>query len=340
MSCSFLIELVVVCRTRGKPFQLHHVDEDPSNNDRGNLAVLCVDCHRETQIRGGFDRKLDAMQICLYRNDWLTLVSQKLSASYAPPPNALPPQAKPLGMVDETGKCLFCADEPVIVWRMPRGALVLGHLLAGPPGWATIADYYSYNGAWRAGTHYHTSYRPYLWEQLGGFERECRKLQIERADFEYARKPLQLMSDIRDGRVTVHRDGKLEGQEVEKYHQPELMRIFVQEDVPFPHVPEMYFRLSISGPLRDMADAVDDICEEGPAGMLEKNRLEEIKGIRRAARIEAHQVLAKDDPAMVNLLEVIETFDSNADFKRYHSWLRDFRAVLHEAVEQVHATRQ
>jgi Protein of unknown function (DUF3298)/Deacetylase PdaC len=63
-----------VCRQRGRPTQLHHIDEDPSNNSPENLAVLCFDCHRETQIRGGFDRKLDAAQVKLYRADWMRRV--------------------------------------------------------------------------------------------------------------------------------------------------------------------------------------------------------------------------------------------------------------------------
>lgn len=66
-----------VCRVRGKPVQIHHIDEDPSNNNLKNLAVLCFDCHRETQIRGGFDRKLDSDQVILYRDDWLRLVAQQ-----------------------------------------------------------------------------------------------------------------------------------------------------------------------------------------------------------------------------------------------------------------------
>jgi hypothetical protein len=65
-----------VCRTRGKPVQIHHIDDDPSHNELANLAVLCFDCHRDTQISGGFDRKLDAEQVILYRDDWLRLVSQ------------------------------------------------------------------------------------------------------------------------------------------------------------------------------------------------------------------------------------------------------------------------
>jgi hypothetical protein len=66
-----------VCRNQGKPIQIHHIDEKPSNNSPKNLAVLCLDCHRETQIRGGFDRKLDENQIILYREDWLRTVAQR-----------------------------------------------------------------------------------------------------------------------------------------------------------------------------------------------------------------------------------------------------------------------
>jgi hypothetical protein len=66
-----------VCRQRGKPVQLHHVDGDSSNSSGDNLAVLCFDCHRETQIRGGFDRKLDAGQVKLYRCDWIRRVEEK-----------------------------------------------------------------------------------------------------------------------------------------------------------------------------------------------------------------------------------------------------------------------
>lgn len=66
-----------VCRQEGKPVQIHHIDENPSNNTLENLAVLCFDCHRESQIKGGFDRKLDADQVTLYREDWLEIVNQK-----------------------------------------------------------------------------------------------------------------------------------------------------------------------------------------------------------------------------------------------------------------------
>jgi hypothetical protein len=73
-----------VCRMK-KPVQIHHIDDDPSNNAYENLAVLCMDCHRDTQIQGGFDRKLDAGQVKLYRRDWLEQVRRyRADASQSP----------------------------------------------------------------------------------------------------------------------------------------------------------------------------------------------------------------------------------------------------------------
>lgn len=64
-----------ICRKPGKPFQIHHIDEDPSNNDEKNLAVLCRDCHDETMIRGTFNRRLGPDVVTLYRDDWLGIVA-------------------------------------------------------------------------------------------------------------------------------------------------------------------------------------------------------------------------------------------------------------------------
>ncbi|HTP24694.1 MAG TPA: hypothetical protein VMK12_03410, partial [Anaeromyxobacteraceae bacterium] len=65
-----------VCRVPGKRIQIHHLDDDPSNHDAKNLAVLCTDCHDETHQSGGFARKLNADQIRLYREDWHQTVAQ------------------------------------------------------------------------------------------------------------------------------------------------------------------------------------------------------------------------------------------------------------------------
>ena len=66
-----------VCEVRGKPIQIHHLDEDPSNHIPDNLAVLCLECHNETQVRGGFGRRLTPEVITRYRDGWITRVAER-----------------------------------------------------------------------------------------------------------------------------------------------------------------------------------------------------------------------------------------------------------------------
>ena len=68
-----------ICNIPGKPIQIHHIDEDPSNNDQSNLAVLCLECHELTQLKGGFGRKLRAPEVTLNRNSWVARVAERRS---------------------------------------------------------------------------------------------------------------------------------------------------------------------------------------------------------------------------------------------------------------------
>jgi hypothetical protein len=65
------------CRERGKSVQIHHIDENRHNNTIDNLAVLCLDCHNNTQLRGGFGRHLSRGLVLKYRNDWLRRVNRR-----------------------------------------------------------------------------------------------------------------------------------------------------------------------------------------------------------------------------------------------------------------------
>jgi len=65
------------CNIRGKGIQIHHIDENPANNIIDNLAPLCLDCHSETMISGGFTRQLDASQVIKYREDWISRVKSR-----------------------------------------------------------------------------------------------------------------------------------------------------------------------------------------------------------------------------------------------------------------------
>ena len=66
-----------VCNEPGKSIQIHHLDENPSNNEFANFAVLCLEHHNGTQLQGGFGRHLDAAQLRRYRADWQLRVEQR-----------------------------------------------------------------------------------------------------------------------------------------------------------------------------------------------------------------------------------------------------------------------
>ena len=66
-----------VCRERGKTIQIHHIDENPSNNAFENLSILCLECHNDTQLKGGFGQKLSGSLVIKYRDEWLQRVKRR-----------------------------------------------------------------------------------------------------------------------------------------------------------------------------------------------------------------------------------------------------------------------
>jgi hypothetical protein len=59
-----------ICREPRKPVQIHHVDENPSNNDMRNLAVLCVECHSIVSGNQGFGKNYSKKEILLFKKNW------------------------------------------------------------------------------------------------------------------------------------------------------------------------------------------------------------------------------------------------------------------------------
>src|SRR5215207_522045 len=66
-----------VCHEPRRSVHIHHLDEDHSNNDPDNLAVVCLQCHDDTQLSGGFGRKLNANLVRRYRDDWYASVAAR-----------------------------------------------------------------------------------------------------------------------------------------------------------------------------------------------------------------------------------------------------------------------
>jgi hypothetical protein len=71
------------CRIAGKTVQVHHIDDDPANSEASNLAILCLECHNLTQVRGGFGRQLMATDVVQYRDDWLLRVRNRRDSADA-----------------------------------------------------------------------------------------------------------------------------------------------------------------------------------------------------------------------------------------------------------------
>jgi 5-methylcytosine-specific restriction endonuclease McrA len=66
-----------VCRIPRKGIQIHHIDENPSNHKIENLAVLCLECHHQTQLKGGFARTMPAALVRRFRDDWVECVAER-----------------------------------------------------------------------------------------------------------------------------------------------------------------------------------------------------------------------------------------------------------------------
>lgn len=60
---------------------IHHLDDDPSNHNLDNLAVLCLAHHEQTQLRGGFTRKLTRPVVSKARDKWLGTVIEYREAA-------------------------------------------------------------------------------------------------------------------------------------------------------------------------------------------------------------------------------------------------------------------
>lgn len=69
-----------VCPAEGG--QIHHIDGDPSNNEIGNLALLCLHHHDLATRTGGLSIKLDPATVRKYRSDHLYRVELRRQRRY------------------------------------------------------------------------------------------------------------------------------------------------------------------------------------------------------------------------------------------------------------------
>jgi hypothetical protein len=58
------------CLCQRTDVQIHHIDENPANNDLSNLAVLCINHHDLATRKGGITRKLKPKEIKEHKKSW------------------------------------------------------------------------------------------------------------------------------------------------------------------------------------------------------------------------------------------------------------------------------
>lgn len=59
-----------ICRQRRHPVEKHHIDEDPSNNEWNNLAVVCRNCHGLISAKGNLSARYTPGEVLRYKLDW------------------------------------------------------------------------------------------------------------------------------------------------------------------------------------------------------------------------------------------------------------------------------
>jgi hypothetical protein len=224
-------------------------------------------------------------------------------------------------------------DEPLVIWRLPRGFILTDSLLkTSYASWATKAYYFDYGGREIHGTHYHESYK---WlDNIKVFHSQFAKLSIQRGDWMFAKTSLYFMVDVRENRCSVSREGIVSGSFSETTLREHHATIFTKGDIPLPTMPLEYRPLSISGPLRDLAAEADDLLyERGPSKQekLGEDFAESVGRIRREVRIEIHRKLEQTHPACKNLEEIIVGYQPTNEAERLR-WLSEFTAATWEAV--------
>src|SRR6185437_9974275 len=66
-----------VCKLK-KRMQIHHLDQDPTNNTFENLVALCLECHDQSHMGSSLTRGLTVGAIRLFNDAWRQVVQLKL----------------------------------------------------------------------------------------------------------------------------------------------------------------------------------------------------------------------------------------------------------------------
>ncbi len=73
-----------ICRDSTKGVQIHHIDENPSNNEESNLAVVCVDHQDEIHKLGGITKGISPILVKKFKSSWELEVRKSRTREHTP----------------------------------------------------------------------------------------------------------------------------------------------------------------------------------------------------------------------------------------------------------------
>ena len=235
--------------------------------------------------------------------------------------------------VGEDATPLEEVKKAIVIWRLPRGFLLLDSLQEERlASWATLAHSYDYDGTWKSSTHYHESYR---WsDKYQAIETQFRKLQVPRGDWNLASSAVLFLMEVRERKLIISVEGKITGSGAKSWIDGKFATVHPPGSVKLPRLPDEYRGLAVSGELRDLAAEAGDILTE----MVSGDRPAEIGDLplrvarlRREVRVELHRRLEPGHPAWKNLEEIISQYKPDDGLRRM-AWLKEFTEATYEAI--------
>lgn len=217
----------------------------------------------------------------------------------------------------------------VIIGRFPRGYLVIQDIELGDYSSGTIRCYYfDYEGNRGYGTHYHESYRS-RWESLAGQESQCKKLKIQKADWNIAFTALNLIIEL--GERTKYNSIE----DIIKNYQSEFnfYEYYKKEEkIPKPSIPKKFVHLNRTGEIRDIIEEVRiDSWKNYDLNTLHKD----FESNRRSAYLLLYDILKQDHPALVFVKEIIDAYDESYDIEKLRDWGSKLSDALIDACKYI-----
>lgn len=77
-----------VCRERGTPIELHHIDKDRNNNTENNIIAICRNCHDNAHAKHTMSKNLTPELLRDFKQRWEWEVRERSSLSMLPGNNS------------------------------------------------------------------------------------------------------------------------------------------------------------------------------------------------------------------------------------------------------------